>query len=231
MPSTNPIVWCHAGQPGTETARPDLNEGKVRGGSSLFHAGEVAVASGTRSGKLGAGAVAVETHNAGDGFTTVSGKCPVHVDTFCVVLSPVRTSFDGTEPAVRRFILKLGLDRQVSAVLAAADLSIIAATVITKNKVIAIEKFKVVTINKGEALDEEQHAHLQTLLIHALESGNNGTSATSETAQHEVCVAMGCSVCQGMLFGHAKRVWVYGLCMPCNHSRSRCAHVWRVVAL
>ena len=76
VPSQAQIVWCHAGLPGTDTARPDLNEGKVRGGSSLNSSripnGESAT--GTRTGKLGSGTVAVETHNAGDGFTTLSSE-------------------------------------------------------------------------------------------------------------------------------------------------------------
>mmetsp|Transcript_10936 Transcript_10936/g.22789 ORF Transcript_10936/g.22789 Transcript_10936/m.22789 type:complete len:411 (-) Transcript_10936:216-1448(-) len=140
LTSPSPIVWCHAGLPGTDTGRPDLNEGKVRGGSSLSWHGESAT--GTRTGKLGSGTVAVETHNAGDGFTTLSITCGD----------------------------RAGIVHKVAKVLAAADLSIIAATVITKNKVIAIEKFKVVTAKQCKALEEEQHAHLQSLVLNALEA-------------------------------------------------------------
>ena len=72
QPYASSIVSAPVVSPLSEM-RNDLSEVKVRGGQIQQHLRRTESSPGMRSGKLGAGSVAVETHNIGDGVTTLCG--------------------------------------------------------------------------------------------------------------------------------------------------------------
>mmetsp|Transcript_31021 Transcript_31021/g.99044 ORF Transcript_31021/g.99044 Transcript_31021/m.99044 type:complete len:258 (+) Transcript_31021:178-951(+) len=146
------FVWCHSKPPGTDGARPDLSEGTVKGGLYAQRLNHLAIEPGTRTGKLGSGSTAVETHNPGDGYTTVAV-----------------TATD-----------KIGIIARVCACMTNSGLSIVAATVCTdKKNIIATEKFKVVTLDGGKEIPEDEHDTLQSAIIAVLDSDDVNHEKTS----------------------------------------------------
>eukprot|EP00241_Pyramimonas_parkeae_P004737 CAMPEP_0114255894 /NCGR_PEP_ID=MMETSP0058-20121206/17836_1 /TAXON_ID=36894 /ORGANISM="Pyramimonas parkeae, CCMP726" /LENGTH=438 /DNA_ID=CAMNT_0001370371 /DNA_START=51 /DNA_END=1367 /DNA_ORIENTATION=+ len=160
--TANPIVWCHAGKPGTDSSRMDASESKVHRGSNGALQAMMAqpLPPGTRSGKLGKG-VAVETQNSGDGFTTLSVTCGD----------------------------KIGILHKVTSALNDAGLFIAAATVVThkqSDEKLVTDKFKLTVLESNEPLPELQHAYLQQLLVSVLELSHSDNLPKLQVGAMEV---------------------------------------------
>ncbi|KAK3256918.1 hypothetical protein CYMTET_33972 [Cymbomonas tetramitiformis] len=156
--SANDFVWCAAGPPGTETGRKDANEGSVRGGKLLARLLSANPASddGVRTGKLGQGCLAVETVNAGDGYTSLSITCADDM---------------GLAHLFGAVLSEIGMDVVAAKLTTAADLS-------HPGQFMAVNKFKIT--RDGKAVQQSLHGQLQDQVIAALQSKKPRVSSSAD---------------------------------------------------